>query len=333
MKNKNEVLTEDLKFVLKNIVEIYIETGYPVSSLELTKRNLIDFSSAKARYLLNELENLGYLEKTHTSSGRIPSTKGYEYYAKNLAIDENESIKERIKDIFAKRRMNIDQTINEVAKIITDSVGATLVITESNEGTLLKHLQLVPLNDQDATIILVNSDGEVSSRTINLDTSKVSMNDLKIAIRIFKERLIDVPLVKLGEMAVALKPILSLKIKNYEDLLEDFINGIFIFKFVNKNNIHGKSNIILADEISREDLNKILYTIENKSIWETIEAETEEDENIKIAIRDDHSSYISTKISSSKIKEISLVGSNRMDYSKALKALEAFNEVFKNNKD
>ncbi|MGV2393352.1 UNVERIFIED_CONTAM: hypothetical protein O8I53_10570 [Campylobacter lari] len=334
MKEKKELnLSKDLNDIFKKIVEVYIETGYPVSSGELIKRGLITFSPAKARYLMNELEEYELLMKTHTSSGRVPSTKGYQYYAKNLAVDENEFLKEKIKDIFAKRRVNIDQTISEVAKIITDSVGATLVMTESNENTLLKHLQLVPLSDKDATIILVNSDGEVTSRTINLDLDKVNMNDLRIAIRIFKERLIDVPLVKLSENALALKPVLSAKIKNYETLLEDFINGIFIFKYINKNNVYGKSNIILADEISREDLTKILYTIENKSIWETIECEIDEEENLKIAVLDNHSSYITKKISSNKIKEITLVGSNRMNYAKGLKALEIFDEIFANNKN
>lgn len=333
MDNNNQTLSNDHKLILKYTIEVYIEEGEPISSQYLVDCFNLGFSSAKVRYLMSDLETFGYLEKTHSSSGRIPSLKGYEYYARFLTTKDVHKLKEKMKDIFARRRVSIDDTIKEVAELIANTVGATLITTESNEDATLKLLQLVPISRTEGTIIIVNSYGEAASNTILIDPDKFSINDLRIAVRIFNERLIDTPLINLSSAAKALSPILAEHIKNYETVIEEFTNQIFEFDFKSKNMVYGKDNIILASDISRPDLLKILHIIENNSIWETIEQEIDEDENIKIAICSDHSSFITKKIDNSKIKEVSLVGSNRMDYAKGITALELFEELFTPNGD
>ncbi|MBU4689917.1 heat-inducible transcriptional repressor HrcA [Mycoplasma zalophidermidis] len=324
----NLELTNDKQKILKCVVDLYIETGQPVGSSTLVTRFNLSFSSAKVRYLMNNLEKMGYLEKTHTSSGRIPSIEGYKFYAKHLITQDSKSLREKIKDIFAKRRTSVDETVKEACKVISDTVGITLVTSETNESSTLKSIQLVPLTENQATIVLVTSFGEVTHRTITLDLNSTDMNDLRIAIRIFKERLIDVPILKLRETADSLAPILAGQIKNYESILESLVNNVFDFELQNKNVVYGKDKIILADEISRQDLTKILYLIENQSIWKTLEREIDDDAKLKIAVRDDHCSIITKKLETDgKIKEISLVGSNRMDYHRSLTAIKLLEDL------
>ena len=69
---------------LKMIVEYFIKTAEPVGSKTLIDEYNLDYSSATIRSEMNALEKEGFLEKTHTSSGRVPSKKGYEYYVSNL---------------------------------------------------------------------------------------------------------------------------------------------------------------------------------------------------------------------------------------------------------
>jgi heat-inducible transcriptional repressor len=88
------------KQILQAIIEEYIETAEPVSSKNLVYE--LNCSSATIRNEMAELENIGFLEKTHTSSGRIPSQKGYRYYVDQLVRDDNltkqemQIIKERL---------------------------------------------------------------------------------------------------------------------------------------------------------------------------------------------------------------------------------------------
>ena len=76
------MITEREKEILKVIVEEYIKTAKPVSSSAICK--LIDCSSATVRNEMVYLSDLGYLEKNHFASGRVPSEKGYKYYVDNL---------------------------------------------------------------------------------------------------------------------------------------------------------------------------------------------------------------------------------------------------------
>ncbi|WP_029513535.1 heat-inducible transcriptional repressor HrcA [Mycoplasmopsis primatum] len=330
--NDDIKLSDDMKNVLKCTVEMYIENGYPVSSQGLIESFDLNFSSAKVRYIMNDLENIGYLEKTHTSSGRIPSAKGYEYYARYLTKPNVDIFKSRLRDIFARRRVSVENTVDEVAKIITESIGVTLVTTESNEDATLNNIQLVPISDHEGLVLITDSYGKTTTNQIIIDSHQYSMEDLSIATKIFNQRLNNALLTSLASSVKSLGPILSESIKNYETLLEEFVNQVFDFEFVNKNTVYGKNNIILADDISRHDLLQILYTIENESIWRIIQSETVDNQNIKIAIRSDHSTFITKKLDNAKIKEISLVGTNRMNYAKCLSALELLEELIKEEK-
>ena len=82
------LLTERQILVLKAIVEEFIHTAQPVGSRVLSKKEELNFSAATIRNEMADLEDLGFLEKTHTSSGRIPSQKGYRYYVDYLVKEE-----------------------------------------------------------------------------------------------------------------------------------------------------------------------------------------------------------------------------------------------------
>ena len=77
---KKKDLDERKKKVLQAIVEEYINTAEPVSSGSITKGHGLDYSSATIRNDMAQLENIGFLDKPHTSAGRVPSAEGYRYY-------------------------------------------------------------------------------------------------------------------------------------------------------------------------------------------------------------------------------------------------------------
>ena len=88
------MLDDRKKKVLQAIVEEYINTAEPVSSNALTVNHGLNYSSATIRNEMADLEKAGYLDKTHTSSGRIPSEKGYRYYVDELLKDDDISLEE-----------------------------------------------------------------------------------------------------------------------------------------------------------------------------------------------------------------------------------------------
>lgn len=313
-------MTDRQQTFLQQIIEQYIEEGEPVGSHTFINKYKLTISSATVRNEMAELENLGFLEKAHTSSGRIPSLKGYEYYAKHLANKEDKTLQSKLEDIFARRRISIDTTLDEAAKAITEMAGITLVTSNSDSDELMKSIQLTPINTNLATIVIVTSSGRVESKLIEFN-SYVNIEDVRIAVRLFKERLIDTKLRDLAVKVEALAPILEKSIKNYEAVIQAFVGKVFDFhnKVINK--VYGNTNIIKSD-IKREDLAKLIDMMQNQSIWSTIEGNLDEDKTMKIEVRDDNTSIISKRINfENKSTEISVVGSNRMDYAEAKQAI------------
>ena len=89
-----KLLEERKKRVLQAIVEEYIKTAEPVSSGAIMNLEGLEYSSATIRNEMAELEKMGYIEKTHTSSGRVPSAKGYRYYVDELLEDNKITVDE-----------------------------------------------------------------------------------------------------------------------------------------------------------------------------------------------------------------------------------------------
>src|SRR5438046_8768307 len=77
-------LSERQRAILHRVVEEFVGTGQPVGSKTLVSRSDLRVSPSTVRGELAELENLGLLTHPHTSAGRVPTERGYRYYADEL---------------------------------------------------------------------------------------------------------------------------------------------------------------------------------------------------------------------------------------------------------
>lgn len=331
-KDKNLNLSAKQSEIFKLIVEAYIETGEPIGSKKLLEKNKLECSSATIRNIMSELEDLDLLEKLHTSGGRIPSTFGLEYYAKYLVYDPNKYFNQKLDDLLAKRRIRVDATIDEAASIISKMANFTVVATSNNASETLKSIQLTPINDSSAIVVIVTSSGKVDSKMFNYDKKEIELSDLKIAIRLFKERLIDTPLIELSDKAKALAPLFAKQVKNYELILQKFIKTIFVFEEKTNTKAYNKNAIILSKNINREEIAKVLELIEEQSVWETIENNVDEDNNIKLDLSRPNLSIISKRINfenNENIKELSVVGPSNINFEESFETLDLLEKLIK----
>ena len=119
------MLNDRKKRVLQAIVEEYVNTAEPVSSNALVKKEDLQYSSATIRNEMADLEKIGYLEKTHTSSGRVPSEKGYRYYVDELLKDDNISVEE-VKYISEKLETKVNE-IEDLTKIAASTISEVII--------------------------------------------------------------------------------------------------------------------------------------------------------------------------------------------------------------
>ena len=127
--------------LLKAIVEAYVKTIKPVGSKALCQK--FHCSSATIRNEMAVLENLGYIEKNHISSGRIPSELGYKYYVENLMEPEKLTGSDMLKlqTIVKNQDLVLSDTINKCMEIISDLTNyASIVLGNRASDNLLKQV-------------------------------------------------------------------------------------------------------------------------------------------------------------------------------------------------
>ncbi|QGS51781.1 heat-inducible transcriptional repressor HrcA [Spiroplasma tabanidicola] len=221
------MLTKRQEIILRLIIEEYIKTASPVGSKRIQEVMSIDISSATIRNESAFLEEHGFLEKAHTSSGRVPSTKGYRYYVDNLMKRNNiEDVKQQIEEIFKRRGATIDEILEQTSKILSEMTKlATVVSTSENiEEVKLNRVELVPLSPKSAVVIFILSNGSIENKTIDLDS--VSIEELKISIDLFNERLSNSKIQEIEFKVQAIVPILKEQVKKYEFILHTFVSAL-----------------------------------------------------------------------------------------------------------
>ena len=152
--------------ILKLIVEDFIRTAKPISSKYLIEKYGLRWSSATIRNDMQTLENEGLIEKTHTSSGRVPSANGYRYYVENLRNSSVDSkFKNELKNIFDSSK-SIEDVLKESCAILSHMTNLTSVVLGPRaDNERLIDIHLVPINDVTCTVLFVTDSGYVENKT------------------------------------------------------------------------------------------------------------------------------------------------------------------------
>src|ERR1700683_2828047 len=164
--------------ILNAIVRAYIETGEAVGSRTISKRRSQDLSPASIRNVMADLADDGYLSQPHTSAGRLPTAKAFQFYVRSLpAMRIAGAEAERLRNEF-----NGLQTLGAhmerssyILMELTRNVGIAAAIPSLAQQ--LDQVDLVPLSDRRVLMILVTSDHVVRNRVVALDQA-VSADEL-----------------------------------------------------------------------------------------------------------------------------------------------------------
>ena len=166
--------------IFKAIVDEFIKTAEPIGSKALQERYHLAYSSATIRNDMQVLEEMGYLEKTHTSSGRIPSTMGYRFYCEALLDESNldKRMEVAIRDAFEASAMNVDEAIRQSCEIVSEMTNMTAgAIGPDASKQRLEHIKLFPLDEKNAVCVFITDQGHTETRNFHFNQS-VSVQDL-----------------------------------------------------------------------------------------------------------------------------------------------------------
>src|SRR6266487_634813 len=157
-------LTERQRAILRGVVESYVETGQPVGSKNLVERAGLDVSSSTARSELAELEARGLLTHPHTSAGRVPTERGYRYYADRL-LERLEPQPQGFPLDLSSARSEVDAALQATTEALSELTRLLALVSAPPLGTAsVRHVEVLLLQPQLAMVVVITSTGSVTKR-------------------------------------------------------------------------------------------------------------------------------------------------------------------------
>lgn len=165
------MIDERKQRILQAIIDDYISSAEPVGSRTLARKHDLGVSPATIRNEMADLEMLGYLEHIHTSSGRIPSSKGYRFYVDGLIPPKPVSDEEKaLIDRWYKARVKrIDEVFRETARLISQvTKNVSMVLAPQISNAAFRCLQFLPLDDHRAIAVIMTDAGFVENKIVEM---------------------------------------------------------------------------------------------------------------------------------------------------------------------
>lgn len=319
--------------ILEAIIQNYFESGEPVGSRTISKDKALNVSSATIRNEMSDLEDMGYIIQPHTSSGRIPTDKGYRFYVNRLMDKQNDELAE-FKEFMIERVDRTELLLQQLAKILAANTNyATMVSTPQMSRNKIKFIQLSQMSDKKIVAVIVLEGDIVKNKMISVNETLDNESLLRLNILLNSSlngmvlENINLGLIsKLKEQAGAHIGIVSHVLDSLAEVLKE-LDDMEIYT-------SGTTNIFKYPELSdSERASELISTLEEKKQLTTLLAHDDNAESgeIQVYIGDEtpvqNMKDCSVVTATYELEEglqgtIGIIGPKRMDYEKVVNTLQ-----------
>ena len=318
--------------ILQAIIDDYILTALPVGSRTISRKYEQKLSSATIRNEMSDLEELGYLDSPHTSAGRIPSNKAYRLYVDQMLRPMPLSVEETafINSCLDRRQHQVEDLSMRIAKTLSSMTHyTTAVMTRAPRSEqVLSHLQLVPVSDRRALLILVTRSGTVKQSIVDLG-APAAPDELYTVSRILSQQLEGLPLSELPGELMRLsggcetgihEVVRAIAQQQPHDVQSDVIALA----------VGGRSNLLSFPEYSDVDKAKALLSVleTREKVVSLLSQHGEMEISVRIGpetgleeTKDCSLVTASYRLGDGRVNTIGLIGPTRMQYGKVLSVL------------
>ena len=339
-------LSDRKKKILRYVVSDYISNAQPVSSKGITEKYMKDVSSATVRSELAGLEEMGYLNQLHTSSGRVPSIEAYKLYVTEL-MDKSKLTREetgKIREAFRDHVDNLETVVQNAVKVISDLTDYTSVAVANHSGTdkILK-IEIFRYKPTQALLLIVTENALIRDKFIEIpaDMSDAELDDAsRFVLKAFGGKALT-EILSMSEQFPA-------EFDSYREIVDSVMDAIE--EYIEKDRadvvINGEGKILNHPEYNDgEKVKNFLSVITSKDrLTELLKNEEDDIEiNIKIGGENDDvpkdCSLVTATYSAGgkKVGTYGVIGPLRMDYRKVVSVLEGvgkvLEDIMKNKKD
>lgn len=334
-------MDERKKKILQAVIDEYVNTAEPVSSSALVEKYGLNYSSATVRNELADLEKNGYLDKTHTSSGRVPSEKGYRFYVDELIKEDDISLEE-MKYIQEKLSTKVNE-IQDLAKIATTTLSeithyTTVSIGPKTEYQLIEEIKFVLLGSRMLMVVIVTDSGLVKETIIKYDED-VTQSQVETLNNLFNTKLKGKPLSKIDKPMEeyifseinysinVIRPIIDQINKIVEESEAIYLEG-------------AKKSFDLPEFKSLELAKNFVNVLDEKELMlDILDSGVAKDINVYIGDENDKEelkdfSVVTFKhsVGNKEMGTIGIIGPKRMNYSKVISVMKYISKRLNNDK-
>ena len=325
--------------ILQSIVENFITTNQPVGSKQIAQN--IDFSSATIRNDMSKLEKEGLIKKTHISSGRVPSEKGYRYYVDYIKKDYelSNSENEKLRQLSGGDIVSENNYLEKNAIVLSDLTDCTAVIlAPTKTDRRINKIEVILLSSRSILVILVTNIGEVFQQNYKLDAD-FTAEDIGEINKLLQSYFYDVDMATAHVMIHGeLEKYLKNKVNNY-DMIVVALNRLLQNKIKKTVALGGKYNLLKQPDIDNvEKLKEVVSLLEDDKIVELLDNNEVTDKpsikigtELKLGYIDDLSLVSSSYNTSKGQGVIAVFGPKRMDYSKIMTLIACVRDNLNNN--
>lgn len=319
--------------ILQAIIRNYLETGEPVGSRTISKYTDLNLSSATIRNEMADLEELGYILQPHTSSGRIPSDKGYRLYVDKMMEDKEREVEE-MKEMLLEKEDKMERLLKQAAKLLANNTEyAAMISSPQYHKNKLKFIQLSRVDANQILAVIVVEGNVIKNSMLPVSEELNDETILKLNI------LLNTHLngLSLDEINLGMIAAMKQQAGIHSEIVADVIDAVAdAIKADEDLEIYtsGAKNFFKYPELSdNRRASELITTFEEKQILNELVQENLSDENtgIQIYIGDetpirgmgDCSVVTATYELDEGMKgTIGIIGPKRMDYEKVVSNLK-----------
>lgn len=330
-RGEKDMLNDRKKRILQAIIEEYISTAEPVSSAAILQNYGLSCSSATIRNDMSELEHIGYLDKPHTSAGRVPSPKGYRFYVDELLKDDNISLEE-MSYIKAKLETKVNE-IEELTKIATTTLSeithyTTVAIGPSASMHHIVDIKFVLLGSRVLMAVILTDAGAIKETIIKFDED-ITERQVESMNILFNQRLRGI---SLGNITEPFEQYIMHEMANEVKVIRPVIEQIE--KAMSQDAdiyMEGASKVFDFPEFKKIELARnFLNVLDTKElVMDILNSGFAKDINVYIGDENEYNelkdlSVITFKHTSGgkDLGTIGIIGPTRMDYSKVISVMK-----------
>lgn len=330
-------LSQRKREILQAIIEDYIATAEPVASRNLAKNHDLGLSAATIRNEMADLEEMGYLDKPHTSAGRVPSELGYRFYVDSLmqkyslTMDEIAGLKESMD----RRYSQLEGVISEISEIISKVTHyPTVVAFPQERQRRVQSVKLILIEEKVALVVVITDAGVVRNRKIKFNAN-VDYEAIDSVSDFLSKQLAGL---SRSDITPARLMLIYEAMGDYGELLKVVISFVLecLTEETAKVYIGGTSNILNNPEFSDIERAKEFFSFmdhrENVSKMLSLLEDGKNDISIKIGSENgveemkDTSIVVANYSVGDKMKgKIGIIGPTRMNYARVVSSLELIN--------